>query len=361
MDNKNDEYPQIINFIPIFEYCTTKTRLKLAKINEELYWANKKALDYNRYHFKSPRLWNHNVILPNNITTMVLWNYNKHIGINILPRNLRELVMNNYTKNIGPMLHGLTKLHTLKLLHYNRQLDKDMIPDNVENLKLRSYRRQLHKSYLPAELKTLYLRKFDNIIDEEPIFPDKLEILTMVDFNRGIGNPFGIQVFPFSLRELHLIRFSKTILPNVLPSNLQTLEMVAYNRPFLQDSLPDGLEHLYLHNYNLLSTIKLPTNLRKLRFGWLKPGNINTNIRFLDKLEHLELNNYRWSYHHLPILPPQLKTLKVNTVVDQHIVFKYIPVNCKVYEGMNTINVNTSSVRSRLKKLWFKEERRMYG
>ncbi len=182
---------------------------------------------YNKFNRSSPYGFNiplYPGMISNNITTLILNNYNHQFYPGTFPESLKSL----------------------ELRHYNNELVPGVFPERLQNLTLSSYNyKKLVPGIFPESIIWLDLTSYNHELDPN-IFPKRMVVLNLNSYNHKKLVP---GVFPHSLESLNLDLYNHRLDEGVLPENLKTLSLNSYNHQLDLRVFPNELRDLRLLSY----------------------------------------------------------------------------------------------------------------
>ncbi|KAF2073934.1 hypothetical protein CYY_004758 [Polysphondylium violaceum] len=139
-------------------------------------------------------------------------------------------------------------------------LEKDQLPEGLQELRMRYYRGHINTNVLPVGLKILMMSFYNQDIDDD-ILPEGLEHLQVTYTSR---NGFTIGTLPSSLTKFYtnLATGLKS-----LPSSLTNLQLINYSQSFDSFNMLDNLTKLSIYQFTKSVAIAL-TNVIELEIDF---------------------------------------------------------------------------------------------
>jgi len=245
-------------------------------------------------------------MIPEHVTLLHFSDVRSDVEDGALPSHLQDL---RYVSQISTSsIKALGHLKHLVLHVFGKQLEKDMLPNTLEEFSLYQYNLPLLPDVFPQGLKKLQIQRFNQEL-RIGVLPQSLTSLQLHCFNREIM-PF---VIPSSLTLLELNQFNQVLVKNSLPcSSLKVLQLSTFTGSF---GFLDPMPELSLIDINVLhATI---TNLLckhidryiKIYFRSVDPL---TNLQDTS-IQHLYLLNFTGERSTITskLVPKHIKTLRL--------------------------------------------------
>lgn len=251
-------------------------------------------------YLRIQRLINHKHIWPRRLKYLIIDNLVGRIQIP-WPAQLKHLQIEQYKHNFPFAWPASLKILILPRFHDEM---KYAWPTLLTDLKLGT----LHARFtLPLSLQYLHVI---NSHYEFECFPLHLQVLRILQD----GLPFVVP-FPESLKELHLNKIERIVLP--LPSCLEKLILICFDQP-IRDPWPEHLTFIHLDHYNHELIFPWPT---KLQYLCLIDYNHELNMSWPQSLKKISLWSYRRALN-FP-WPSNLQTLHLGAYYHQPFQFPW--------------------------------------